>query len=249
MTADAGQDSMLVVWDTAYGTPKRTYFTPHENGVIAMDISPDSNFLITLSDPTNVNKQTLSLWDLEDEERQDPIVTSTFAHSPEKYQHFVRFNTTNIKEIVTNGRTSVIFFSWEDEQDDFTYYEPTITKNTFPQKIKGKAEYSQSVFIPNTTQAITATSMGDIMVFDISMIVDGSAQPDEKRLIKVVTCNPKSEPINVLMIHGNYVVTGNHNGSVKFYVYELKIFAWFEDLMLESIMSISFADLGDDIYD
>lgn len=49
VTADSGQDSMLVVWDAVYGTPKRTYFSPHENGVKAIDISPDSRYIVTLS--------------------------------------------------------------------------------------------------------------------------------------------------------------------------------------------------------
>jgi len=49
VTADSGQDSMLVIWDSIWGTPKRTYFTPHEWGVEALDISPDANYIVTLS--------------------------------------------------------------------------------------------------------------------------------------------------------------------------------------------------------
>ncbi len=40
---------MLVIWDSIWGTPKRTYFTPHEWGVEALDISPDANYIVTLS--------------------------------------------------------------------------------------------------------------------------------------------------------------------------------------------------------
>lgn len=190
---------------------------------------------MTLSDASDNSPQTISLWDLNDEENNEPICSSTFSYNSEKNQHFVKFNTTNIKEIVTNGDVSVIFFSWEENVDDFVYYEPTVTKNTFRKKDKASAKYSQSVFIPQSTQAITATDMGDILVFDISMIVDGAAQPDEKRLIKVVTCNTKNIPIHVLMIHNEYVVTGNEDGTVKFYGHDLKINAWFEELELNSI--------------
>ena len=48
MTADAGDDSMLVVWDSISGTPIRTYLNPHPRGVKNIDISSDNNFLITL---------------------------------------------------------------------------------------------------------------------------------------------------------------------------------------------------------
>jgi len=34
---------------------------------------------------------------------------------------------------------------------------------------------------------VTANQTGDILVWDISLIVDGVAQPNERRLIKVVT--------------------------------------------------------------
>ena len=48
MTADGGDDSMLVVWDSTSGTPIRTYLNPHPDGVKTIDISADNNYLVTL---------------------------------------------------------------------------------------------------------------------------------------------------------------------------------------------------------
>jgi hypothetical protein len=42
--------------------------------------------------------------------------------------------------MVTTGKSSVLFFSWEEGTEDFTYYEPLILKNTFPQANRAKAE-------------------------------------------------------------------------------------------------------------
>lgn len=39
VTADTGDDSMLVVWDVTTGTPRKTIFNPHPDGVIALDIN------------------------------------------------------------------------------------------------------------------------------------------------------------------------------------------------------------------
>ncbi len=72
---------MLVVWDSIWGTPKRTYFTPHEFGVEALDISPDANYIITLSGTINPDEypaQTISLWNL-NIESNEPIVSTTFT--------------------------------------------------------------------------------------------------------------------------------------------------------------------------
>jgi hypothetical protein len=39
VTADTGDDSMLVVWDVSTGTPRKTIFSPHPDGVVALDIN------------------------------------------------------------------------------------------------------------------------------------------------------------------------------------------------------------------
>ena len=73
---------MLVVWDSLWATPKRTYFSPHEEGVISMDISPDSCYIVTLSYSV---PQTISLWDISNEESNEPIVSSTFTDEDKKF--------------------------------------------------------------------------------------------------------------------------------------------------------------------
>jgi len=42
VTADTGEDSMLVVWDSHHGVPVRTFLNPHPNGIICMDLSTDN---------------------------------------------------------------------------------------------------------------------------------------------------------------------------------------------------------------
>lgn len=81
VTADAGPDSMMVVWDTASGTPIKSIFNPHTNGVLGIDMSPDALFIVTLSAPTlltngNSEPQTISLWEWTHPEREDALFTS-----------------------------------------------------------------------------------------------------------------------------------------------------------------------------
>lgn len=81
-TADAGRDSMMVVWDTASGTPIKSIFNPHPNGVLAMDISADALFIVTLSDPgqsggdEGTEPQTISLWEWTHPSRKEALFTS-----------------------------------------------------------------------------------------------------------------------------------------------------------------------------
>lgn len=70
---------MLVIWDTVSGIPIKSIFNPHPHGVIAMDISPDALFIVTLSAPAesdNNDPQMMSLWEWTHPEREEALFTS-----------------------------------------------------------------------------------------------------------------------------------------------------------------------------
>lgn len=62
VTADTGEDSMLVVWDVNSGTPKKTIFNPHPDGVLALDINEDGTLIVTLSKAATPTQQVVTLW-------------------------------------------------------------------------------------------------------------------------------------------------------------------------------------------
>jgi len=234
---------MLVVWDSYYGVPKRTYFNPYENGICALDISHDGRYLVTISDDQN---QAVSIWDLLDEELQDPILTTPFRYIKDDKQHLVKFNPSDPYEIVCHGNKQIAFLQWKEDADDIEYYMPIIPPSSFSKKEKHSADLTSTVFIPGSSKAVTATEQGDLLVWDMSLIVDGMAHTDEKRLTKVLELHQDNTAISTLTIHGEYLVTGNKDGSVRFYDFDLKICAWFENLELGGIKSISFADSDPD---
>ena len=59
VTADAGEDSLLVVWDSHSGAPVKTLFNPHPSGICSVDISDDALFVATLSQPDDVRDISL----------------------------------------------------------------------------------------------------------------------------------------------------------------------------------------------
>lgn len=239
VTADSGIDSMLVVWDSYDGVPKRTYFNPYENGICSLDISQDGRYLVTISDDAN---QAVSIWDLHNEDLNEPILTTPFKYIKDDRQHLVKFNPSDVTEIVCHGNKQIAFLKWGDDMDEIEYYMPIIPSSSFSKKEKQSAEFTSTVFIPGSTKAVTSTEQGDLLVWDMSLIVDGMAHADEKRLTKVLELHQDGTAIHTLTIHGDYLVTGNKDGSVRFYDFDLKICAWFENLDLSCVKSISFAD-------
>ena len=91
--------------------------------------------------------------------------------------------------------------------------------------------------------AVTGTDAGDLLVWDRSLIIEGIGEQNEKRLIKIVPLNANYSPINMLMtIHDQYLVCGNSDGTLRFYDFHFKVVAWFEELNLNTIKSISFSN-------
>ncbi|CAD7951720.1 unnamed protein product [Amoebophrya sp. A25] len=245
VTADTGKESMLTVWDRHTGTPVKIMFSPYRNGVQALDMTPDSKYLATLSAPEMDGaelKQYLSVWDWTSENSDAPICTALIG--TQDVQTCVVFNRWNISEIATNGRRRVFFWTWDEDKmagGKFQFYSPALAAKDFKQKV---GDFTQTLFLPNSTQAATGTMDGDVVIWDHSLIVDELSRPDERRAVKILRLCP-DVCLNALKIHGNYVVVGSSDGAVRFYDYQFRLQAWFEDLCAGSVTSVSF-DSGEE---
>ena len=95
----------------------------------------------------------------------------------------MRFNVSDIREIVSNGDKRTIFWNWESKE--FKYYSPPVSKSDFRQAI---GRYTQSTFIPDSSQAITATVDGDVILWDRSLvgIDEGFGDARDKKAVCVL---------------------------------------------------------------
>jgi len=157
--------------------------------------------------------------------------------------HWCTFNPDNPTEFVAMNKKHLVFCQWEEGDPEFQYYVPKAPDSDFSGKDRARAFYTKTVFIPGTDSAVTGTVCGDILVWDKSLLIEGIGEQHEKRLIKVVTLNHDKvhSAINILNFHDDYLVVGNENGTIRFYDVFFKVVAWFEDLNLSTIKSISFS--------
>ena len=233
-TADAGVDAMIVVWDSLSTTPIKTIFDPHPNGIQAMAITPDAMFIATLSCPNDSGVQQIALWEWT-VERQGPLYVAD-VESPD-IQTSIQFNSSDVRELVTNGAGRVMFWSWESKE--FKFYSPPLAKADFP----NSGEFTQSVFIPDTHKCITATKNGAIILWDRSLVgvSEGHGSPTDRRATKMLPLNQQG--IQVVSTIGEYVVIGSDDGAVRFYDFQFRLHAWFEDLDAGPVTSVSFANM------
>ena len=233
-TADAGVDSMIVVWDSLSTTPIKTIFDPHPNGVQAMAITPDAMFVATLSCPGEDGTQQIALWEWT-VEREGALYVADVVGTD--VQTSIQFNPSDVREVVTNGAGRVQFWSWESKE--WTFYSPPLAKADFP----NSGEFTQSVFIPDTHKCITATKNGCIVLWDRSLVgvSEGHGNPTDRRATKMLPLNQQG--IQVVSTIDDYIVIGSDDGAVRFYDFQFRLHAWFEDLNAGPITSVSFANM------
>jgi hypothetical protein len=75
---------------------------------------------------------------------------------------------------------AIFFWSWDQAVRGFDYYK---------QDFDGKKFLTQSTFIPDSTQVVSGTTDGFIVVWDISLIMENYSKPEERRNIKVLFFN------------------------------------------------------------
>ncbi|CEG43686.1 flagellar associated protein [Plasmopara halstedii] len=265
VTADRGLDSMLVVWDALSGNPIRTIFHPHTNGVQAIDISPDALFLATLSavdrdseDASNSKTSTqrgfdqeLAVWEWAASSGGPAISKPLYSSfvATEDVQHTVRFNTYDVRELVTTGRQRVIFWSWATHT--LLFFSPSLAQKNFRQTI---GAFTQSLFIPDSAQALTGTEDGDLVLWDIVQMDNGADDPTgsfpERKAVKIVRLAGGAEPhhkvaLTVVVDINGYLVLGSNDGAVRFYDFDFRLVAWFEDVNAGPVASVSFAQIMD----
>ncbi|WIA32991.1 hypothetical protein OEZ86_006150 [Tetradesmus obliquus] len=246
VSADAGKDSLLVFWDPASGQPTRTLQRPHAAGVAAVALSPDASQMATLSAvDSSSGVQELSLWDLR------PLTASPGSSSLQPsattpipagdVQSRICYNPDDPSELLTNGKRRAYF--WHSQLPGsslISYFSPPLRAGDFHQDV---GDFVASVFVPGTTQALTSTADGDVVVWDEQgMSAQMGTRATDRRAIKVMRLHGAA--IHHLSCIGGFVVTGAADGLVRFFDSMLRMCAWFEELDAGPVGCVSFATKG-----
>lgn len=153
-------------------------------------------------------------------------------------QFVVKFNMNNETELITNGKRRVYFWTSQwPSSGRFKYYSPPLRAKDFKQNV---GDFVMSVFVPGSMQVLTATSDGDLVVWDEQGITaQMGTRATDRRAIKLMRIHQQA--ITFLGTIGDYIVSGGRDGYVRFYDPLLRIVAWFEDLEAGPITAISFS--------
>ncbi|NWT96410.1 CF251 protein, partial [Urocynchramus pylzowi] len=237
-TADRGPDALIIVWDSYSGVPVRTIFESHsEDGVCAIAISQDAKYLVTIS-AAPVQKVCVWRWTLLTGEP----MCSTELKPEFGYQDYVIFNPQNHHEFVSNSKTQVIFYLWVISHSLHSHTAWLLSPQTFKCLV---GQFSQSVFHFNNTQALTGTSAGKLVVWDMdnprTLPEELPAKPQGVTAAKVVSV--QKESLTVLQVLDSCIATGDVKGQVKFYDGQLRLLTIYSHDKVGPIQSISFSTI------
>lgn len=233
---------MVVIWNARTGVPVRTIFEAHPGGCIDLDMSPDAMYVCTLGAG---DVQGLAVWDWT-VERDDPLAISELT--TKDLQHCVRFRRDDVHEIVSNGTVRTIFWNWSDEsgaeeeegagnsRGSLKFYSPAISAKEFLTPV---GNFTQSVFIPGSTQAVTATEDGDLVLWDQVLLPALHARPSDRCAIKLLKLHEGCS-IRVVAVFDKFLVTAATDGFVRFYDFKFRLLAWYEDLDVGPITRLTF---------
>ncbi|XP_051981544.1 cilia- and flagella-associated protein 251-like [Xyrauchen texanus] len=229
VTADKGQESLVIIWDSYTGIPVRTLFDCHpEGGVSALALSKDSKYLVTVGAGI---EQRVCIWDWTNESDSPECQVDI---SPQYgCQNQILFNPSDSKQLLSNSKNQVLFFNWE--RGHLEYSAPEMSNKTFNVVL---GSLSQSIFHCNGVQAFTATSAGNIVLWD-KQSKSVSRQPLVRKAIKIIPL--QKQGISVLTLIDSFIVTGDVNGHIAFYDENLKLIILYKEFSLDPIRSISFS--------
>ena len=237
VTADAGEDTILVVWDSYTGTPVKTIFTPHPKGCVSVDISFDSMFVVTLGTPTgDGNEQEIAVWAWTKETEEPIMKRHTISH---KIQTQIRYKSEGYN-FVTTGPSQVCF--WHTEEFSLDGYIGKIKKNSVGHF---SGDLTSTIFIGDTGSAVTATDGGYVILWEnqSSKLLLDPAKETKSLLTASKVVKLVDSGISWIMCINSYIAVASKDGAVRFYDFQLRLESWFEDLAAGPITSLSFSNL------
>jgi hypothetical protein len=132
-------------------------------------------------------------------------------------------------------------------------YEPImIKKDDFGKDKESNRLFVQSEFLPeeSSLQAVSATVDGQLIMWDMSLILEESSNVRNRREVKSINLlssfnkrNDNKEEISNMLVHERLIIIGTTSGSIRFYDFRFRILCWFENIGLACVTSISFAKI------
>ena len=165
----------------------------------------------------------LSIWDWTTPE-EAPIAETVLEG--DSFQTCLKFHPEDPFQLVSNGHASVFFYSWSLDVAKIAQIVPELNAKEF--NIPA-LQFTESVFLPSTTQAITGTASGEAVLWDQKSLsnISVTSNGGMRSAIKYIRLHNSS--INTLTTaYQKFLITGGEEGSIR--VFDMQVGPKFHSL-------------------
>eukprot|EP00036_Acanthoecidae_sp_10tr_P019368 CAMPEP_0206307364 /NCGR_PEP_ID=MMETSP0106_2-20121207/11289_1 /ASSEMBLY_ACC=CAM_ASM_000206 /TAXON_ID=81532 /ORGANISM="Acanthoeca-like sp., Strain 10tr" /LENGTH=1211 /DNA_ID=CAMNT_0053738337 /DNA_START=111 /DNA_END=3746 /DNA_ORIENTATION=- len=221
-TADAGVDSVTIVWDTISGEPVRTWFQEELENVAHLAFSTDGSLLAVVG---GRHQCELTIWDWSDG-GTTPLARHELVRGAGVPARLA-FHPETDRQLLVTRNSEVNFFLWTvGEGMEMVTLEPKgVSRKTL-------GTFSHSLFIPASTQAVTATKGGFVVLWD-------TATAECLKYIKIFDTAITSA---CMTPDGKTIVIGGQCGTIRYFDTAIRLIGWNDDVSSGPITSISFTN-------
>ncbi|XP_012064007.1 PREDICTED: WD repeat-containing protein 66-like [Atta cephalotes] len=217
LTADSGKDNVVMICDTEKGISICTLFNPHNNeDITAAAISPNAKQIVTVS---SGRCQNVHFW-LWTYGRDKPDASTPLINITERVKE-ITFNDECPEQFALTTDHHVLFLTWNGHA--LSYDCPKVMTKV----VQHIGVFNTSCYVPKIQQVFTASTNDYILVWDNVSYKDKHASDDiNKKKKHRKTFNLQKSSITVIIDNEGMLVTGNSNGRVTFYDYQLRLLYW-----------------------
>ena len=229
-TADTGEDSALIVWDSISGVPVRTWFSDIVPSVAAMSFSQDGALLAVVS---GKGTPKVSLWDWSAAEMEEPVAEIKLDHFKTQPTDVSFYNQGQSTLVVTSpDQVDVMQVDFVDGSTQAMQ----LSVGNIDRSVQW-GDYCQSMFVPDYPTVATTTTGGYLLIWDIEEFVSGATVLCKKfiQLFDVACTFAAFTP------DGKALVAGGQDGKIRYFDTTFRLIGWLDDLDLGPVASISFA--------
>ncbi|KAG5307000.1 CF251 protein, partial [Acromyrmex insinuator] len=214
LTADSGKNSVVIIWDTEKGISVCTLFNPHNSEDITIAaISPDAKQIVTVGGGRYQNVH-FWLWTY----RRDKPASTSLINITERVKG-ITFNDECPEQFALTTDYHVLFLTWNGHA--LIYDCPKVMT-----KVQHTGVFNASCYVSKIQQVFTASTNGYILVWDNVSYEDKHDDNIYKKKKHRKTLNLQKSSITVIIDNEGMLVTGNSNGRITFYDYQLRLLYW-----------------------
>jgi len=230
VTADAGEDASMIVWDSRSGVPTRAYFSESlPENISAMTFSVDGKYIAVVGISAKGN--TVAIFEWAEASVEGPVASVFCPQDQCKTFADVTFSKVSNARVICTGVEQIVIIDWSAD-GQVTWMLP-LTILGPPALVGG---FVQSIGLPDSEEFLSTTTNGYAVLW----------RPDDDKTTGLMECYKFIKLSKTGISFAMYTpdnstfVAGCTDGTLRYYDLTFRLIGWNDKVGSAAITAISF---------